>query len=329
MAPMAGRTVACLSLVEPPTSSEPKVSDMPDSAVIPATTTYRMTSLAWAMAVQRATETLRGEAGVDSSGDSPGPEAAILAGLDEPTRDGIASELNTAGITDAAGHVQSQWLRALGQAATAPIRVSLVSRSGGLSTHCRVDLFEGRGIAVEFTRPVATGADGRDAAIAVAEVVTVTLLSEAALWPVMARSMPQFPELTAGAERPDTGAGNSGPVPGRDGGKTTLSAAETAALARGGDAGVPPGVAAAVAAAKATVYLEVQSRAAGTGLPYRAAGVWALSDRLYSVRTTGSASARRLVMVETASGDIARQLVWHVLGAHDVLARRTSAEAAS
>lgn len=317
MAPVPGRAVACLSLVEPPTSSEPKVSAMPDSAVIPATTTYRMTSLAWALAVQRATVTLRGEAGLDWSGGSPGPEAAILAGLDEPTRAGIAGELNTAGITDAAGHVQAQWLRALGQAATAPIRVSLVSRSGGLSTHCRVDLFEGRGIAVEFTRPVATGADGRDAAIAVADVVTVTLLSETVLWPVMARSMPQFPELTAGAERPDTCAGNSGPVPGQDGAKTTLSAAEAAALARGGTA------------AKATVYLEVQSRAAGTGLPYRAAGVWALSDGLYSVRTTGPVTARRLVMVEAASGDIARQLVWHVLGAHDVLARRTSAEAAS
>ena len=263
---------------------------MPDSAVIPATTTYRMTSLAWAVAVHNATETLRNEAGMNLSGDGPGPEVALLAGLDEPTRAGIAGELTTAGITDAAGNIHPRWLRALGQAASAPIRVSLVSRSDGLSTHCRVDLFEGRGIAVAFTRPVATAADGRVAAAGVADVVTVTLLSETVLWPVLARSMPPFPELAAGGGGPDAGP---------------------------------------VAAAKATVYLEVQSRAPGTEVPYRAAGVWALSDSLYSIRTTGPASARRLVMVETASGDIARQLVWHVLGAHEVLARRTRAESAS
>lgn len=302
---------------------------MPDSAVIPATTTYRMTSLAWALAVHSATEGLRGGAGAEVPGYRSGPEAALLAGLDEPTRAGIAGELTTAGITDTEGNIRPQWLRAVGQAATAPIRVSLVSRSGGHSTHCRVDLFEGRGIAVEFTRPVATAADGRTAAVGGADVVTVTLLSEAVLWHVLARSMPQFPELTAGAPGPDTGTGDSGPVPGRDGAKTTLSAADVAALAGGGAAGVPPDVAAAVASAKATVYLEVQSRAAGPGLPYRGAGVWALSDSLYSVRTTGPATARRLVMVETAVGDIARQLVWHVLGAHDFLARRSSAEPAS
>jgi hypothetical protein len=140
--------------------------------------------------------------------------------------------------------------------------------------------------------------------------------------------LPPFPELTAGGGVPDAGTGDAGPVPGRDGAKTTLSAADVAALAGGGDAGVPPGVAAAVAAAKATVYLEVQSRAAGTGVPYRAAGVWALSDSLYSVRTAGPDTARRLAMVETASGDIARQLVWHVLGAQDFLARTTSADPA-
>lgn len=283
-----------------------------------------MTSLAWALAVQSATETLR--PGVHPADGSSGQGAAVLAALDEPTRAGIARELNTAGITDSTGSIRPQWLEALGQAATAPIRLSLASRSGGVSTHCRVNLFEGRGLAVEFTRPVATAADGRVAAASVADVVTVTLLPEAVLWPVMARSMPPFPELTAGAGSPDIG---SGPVPGRDGGKATLSAADVAALARGGTADVPPGVAAAVAAAKATVYLDVQCGAAGTGLPYRACGVWALSDSLYSVRTSGPATARRLVMVETASGDIARQLVWHTTGAHDFLARRTSAEPTS
>lgn len=271
---------------------------MPDSAVIPATTTYRMTSLAWALAVHTAAETLRDEAGVNLPGYRPGPEVALLAGLDEPARAGIAGELTTAGITDAAGNIHPRWLRALEQAATAPIRVSLVSRWDGLSTHCRVDLFDGRGIAVAFTRPVATAADGRVAAAGVADVVTVTLLSEAVLWPVLARSMPPFPGLAAGVP----------PAP-------DPAAAAAAAVD--------------VAAAKATVYLEVQSRAAGTGVPYRAAGVWALSESLYSVRTAGPATARRLVLAETADGDIARQLVWDVLGARDFLARRTSTEPAS
>ena len=113
-----------------------------------------------------------------------------------------------------------------------------MSRWGGFSTHCRVNLFDGKGLAVEFTRPVATAADGRVTAVSVADVVTVTLLSEAVLWPVMARSMPQFPDLTVGAERPDTVPGASGPAPGRDGRKTTLSAADVAALAGGTAAGI-------------------------------------------------------------------------------------------
>ena len=310
---------------------------MPDSAVIPATTTFRMTSLAWAVAVQGATETL-GAGGPDLAGSgsapAPAPPAvpavpAVLAGLDDPTRSAIASELTTAGITDDAGTIRPQWLRALRQSAAAPVQVGLVSRWDGFSTHCRVNLFDGKGLAVEFTRPVATAADGRVTAVSVADVVTVTLLPEAVLWPVMARSMPQFPELTVGAERPDTVTGNSGPAPGRDGRKTALSAADVAALSGGTAAGVPSGVAAAVAAAHATVYLEVQSRAAGSGVRYHGAGVWALSDNLYSVRTTGPATARRLAMVEAPAGDIARQLVWHVLGAHDFLASGAPAKSAA
>ncbi|WP_156367464.1 hypothetical protein [Arthrobacter sp. Leaf69] len=304
---------------------------MPDSAVIPATTTFRMTSLAWAVAVQGATETLEaGGPDLAGSGSGPAPAAlADLAGLDEPTRSAIARELTTAGITDDAGTLRPQWLRALRQSAAAPIQVGLVSRWDGFSTHCRVNLFDGRGLAVEFTRPVDTSADGRVTAVSVADVVTVTLLSEAVLWPVMARSMPQFPELTAGAGRPDIVTGKSCPAPGRDGGKTTLSAADVAALSRGNTTGIAAGVAAAVSAANATVYLEVRSRAAGTGVQYHGAGVWALSDNLYSVRTTGPATARRLAMVDAPAGDIARQLVWHVLGAHDFLAGGTSAESAS
>ena len=55
---------------------------MPDSAVIPATTTFRMTSLAWAVAVQSATETLGGGAGPDlaGSGSAPAPAAGGSGG---------------------------------------------------------------------------------------------------------------------------------------------------------------------------------------------------------------------------------------------------------
>jgi hypothetical protein len=238
-----------------------------------------MSSFAWAVAVQSATETLAAGACPDLAGSGSAPAPAVLAGLDEPTRSAIDRELTTAGITDDAGTIRPQWLHALKQSAAAPIQVSLVSRWDGFSTHCRVSLFVGKGLAVEFTRPVATAAEGRVTAVSVADVVTVTLLSEAVLWPVMASSMPRFPELTAGAE--------------------------------------------------ATVYLDVKSRVDSTGVQYHGVGAWALSDNLYSVRTTGPATARRLAMVEAPAGDIARQLVWHVLGAHDFLASGTPAESAS
>ena len=261
---------------------------MPVSAVIPATTTYRMTSLAWAWAVQSAAEPLAGEAR-EVPGHSNRAASPLLAGLDEPALAAIAGELRTAGITDASGALHTRWRQALARGAAAPIQVTLVSRSDGRSTHCRVNLFEGRGLAVEFTRPVATAADGSVAAAGVADTVTVTLLSEEALWPVLARSMPQFPELTAGT---------TGPT-------------------------------ADVAAATATVDLDVRTRTTGTGPQYHAASAWAVSGRLHSVRTTGAADERRTIMAEAASGDIAREVVWHVLGAHDFLARRGSAEVAS
>lgn len=286
---------------------------MPDSAVIPATTTFRMTSLAWALAVQRATETLRTDspgqvpdARPDSPpGPRPGDEATFLAGLDGRTRAAIEDELTAAGITGDAGTLRPQWLQALELSARAPIQADLVSRSGDSSTHCRVNLFDGRGLGVEFTRPVATAADGSVAPAGVADVVTVTLFPETVLWPVMARSLRRFPELLAG------------------------------------DGGVPPGDADAVGPAeitdaanaaepaRATVHLDVRSRAADTDRHYHAGGVWALTNRLYSVRRSGPATAQRPVMTAVDGGDIARQLVWHVLGAQEFLANSAREASAS
>ena len=91
---------------------------MPDSAVIPATTTFRMTSLAWAVAVQ----TRHGNAGtaaagpVTRTGSAPGPgrsTAASWRGWTDATRAAIDGELTTAGITDDAGTIRPQWLQAL------------------------------------------------------------------------------------------------------------------------------------------------------------------------------------------------------------------------
>lgn len=286
---------------------------MPDSAVIPATTTFRMTSLAWALAVQRATETLRTDspgqvpdARPDSPpGPRPGDEAAFVAGLDGRTRAAIEGELAAAGITDDAGTLRPQWLQALELSARAPIQADLVSRSGDSSTHCRVNLFDGRGLGVEFTRPVATAADGNVVPAGVADVVTVTLFPETVLWPVMARSLRRFPELLAG----------DGGVPPGDG-----DAVDPAEITDAANAAEP---------ARATVHLDVRSRAAGTGRQYHAGGVWALTDRLYSVRPAGPATAQRPVMTAVDGGDIARQLVWHVLGAQEFLANSAGEASAS
>ena len=207
---------------------KPKVPAMPDSAVIPATTTFRMTSLAWAVAVQGATETLEaGAADLAGSGSGPAPAAlADLAGLDEPTRSAIARELTTAGITDDAGTLRPQWLRALRQSAAAPIQVSLVSRWDGFSTHCRVDLFDGRGLAVEFTRPVDTSADGRVTAVERRR----RRHRHAAIGGGAVAGHGQVdaavPRADGRGGRPDIVTGKSCPAPGRDGGKTTLSAAD-------------------------------------------------------------------------------------------------------
>jgi hypothetical protein len=307
---------------------------MAGSTVKSALNKYRISSLAWALAVDKTMKALREEPEVDFDSYSSSEPARILSGLDDDTMAGLLHELVVAGITNAAGSISPQWILAIWQASNAPLKVELVSRSGGTSTHSQVSLFEGRGLAIEFSRTVATAADGSVSVTGIGGVTNVTLFTEDVLWPVLAGSMPPFLELTAtGSEEEEA---TDSPSLTRSP-RIKVAAEEVARLVSGADDSettVPTDVAAAIMAPKATVHLTVMAGAGDEGATasgehYQSAAVWALAHRLYSVKTTGTDSKRSLVLVERPPGHIAQQLVWSVLGAHDFMSSRRSEESAS
>lgn len=304
---------------------------MAGSTVKSSLNTYRLSSLAWALAVDKTMAALRSEPEVDFDSYSASEPARMLSRLDDDAMGKLSEQLTVAGITNAAGSISPQWILAIWQASNAPIKLELVSRAGGLSTHSQVSLFDGRGLAIKFSRTVSTGTDGSVSITGIGDVSTITLFTEDILWPVLADSMPPHPELTAtGTENPESSSLTGGP-------RIRVSAEEVSKLAEwfeGDAATVPNDVAAAIKSPRATVHLSVvagtEARdAAGSGEHYQSAAVWALADKLYSVKTTGPDSQRSLVLAERPPGHIAQQVVWSVLGAHDFLSSRRSEEGSS
>lgn len=303
---------------------------MAGSTVKSSLSTYRLSSLAWALAVDKTMMALRSEPEVDFDSYSASGPARMLSGLDDDTMGALREELAVAGITTAAGSISPQWILAIWQASNAPIKLELVSRADGLSTHSQVSLFDGRGLANTFSRTVATEADGSVSVVGIGTVSTITLFTEDILWPVLAGSMPPHPKLTAtGSADPDSSSLTGGP-------RIKVSAEEVSKLVDGSEGAttVPNDVTAAIKSPTATVHLSVVAGseagdATRSDEHYQSAAVWALADKLYSVKTTGADSQRSLVLAERPPGHIAQQVVWSVLGAHDFLSSRRSEEGAS
>ncbi|WP_445155190.1 hypothetical protein ACTWLI_02820 [Arthrobacter sp. Hor0625] len=283
----------------------------------PASGIIRISGLAWALAVDRTLRTLAAEPEVDVAGYERSAPARALGALDPADTGRLAAELAAAGISGADGAIREPWLLAVMIAVSAPVRVSAVARTGECSVHTDLGLAGGRGVAVAYRRRVRTP-EGPETSpvdvVGVDDAVEVALFEEQDAWAAVRRILPEVPGLraAAGATRP-TG------LPA--GGRRRLDPRD---LQGTGGAAVPQDLRDAVLAPRCTVHLQVSAGpaplvgAASGAAAYSSGDVWALADRLYSVRTTGGDHA--LVLEDVPPGDIATTLQWRLLGAREFLA---------
>lgn len=277
---------------------------------------FEISGHAWAMTVRKAAASLNAEAGGDIS-NSPDMRAfhAIEEMSPEESRTAEA-ELTRAGIVDPAGNISAQWVLAAWILAYAPIKVTTVAQTAAESSHCELGLAGGRGIALSYRRRLSRTGHRIDVA-EVKNIVEVSFFREEHTWAAIARNLPDLPELRANAVKGSA----------FDGQRTTIPFEALPAWSSGA---VPDGLPSEIINARCTTHLQVAARMEGGGSDPAlrtsvTTDVWALADRLYSLRTAAEPSS--LSAVDVPPGDISREFAWRLLGAREFLAG-SSAQAA-
>jgi hypothetical protein len=263
---------------------------------------FEISGLAWATTVHKAAAVLAAEPGGFVSAADVLAVEAVGELSPEDTRM-VDAELARAGIVDAAGNISAQWVLAVWTSAFAPIKVTTVSQAGLESSHCELGLAGGRGIAVSYRRRLSRTTLGVEMA-EVRNAIEISFFRAEDAWAATARSLPAVAELHAAP------SGTTG----FDGERTTIPIAALPPSLQPVTDGVP----AAIAHARCTVRLGVAASDPGSGRTRYSAAVWALADRLYSLRTepgTGNLSA-----VDVPAGDVGRDFAWRILGAREFLA---------
>jgi hypothetical protein len=277
---------------------------------------FEISGHAWAMTVRKAAASLAAEPGGDIS--NP-PELRASPAIEEmspeETRTAEA-ELARAGIVDSAGNISAQWVLAAWILAYAPIKVAMVAQTAAESSHCELGLAGGRGIALNYRRRLSRAGHRIDVA-EIKNVVEVSFFREEHAWAATTRNLPNLPELRANAVNGSA----------FDGQRTTVPFEALRAWSSGG---VPDGLPSEIINARCTTHLQVAARWEGSGsdpAPRTSVttDVWALGERLYSLRT--AAEPRNLSAVDVPPGDISREFAWRLLGAREFLAG-SSAQAA-
>jgi hypothetical protein len=267
---------------------------------------FEISGLAWAAAVDGALRALAAEPEIDFAAYQQSANALALGSLEPADTRRLDAELREAGIVGPDGTMPDQWLVAVLIAVNAPIRVTVVARTGEHSAHTDLGLADGRGIAVSYRRRIRT-TDAGTAVTGIQDVVEVALFEEQHAWSAVRRILPDFTELQAGP----------GSARSLDGDRTPISPQQLQSL---GGAELQQDVKDAVLAPRCTVHLDVVAAQPGATPAFRAADVWHLAEKLYSVRTSGDDGGRSLVMVDVPPGDVARELFWRLLGAREFLA---------
>lgn len=226
------------------------------------------------------------------------------------------SELARAGIVDSAGNISAQWVLAAWILAYAPIKVTTVAQTAAESSHCELGLAGGRGVAISYRRRLSRTGHRIDVA-EIKNIVEVSFFREEHAWAATARNLPDLPELRAKAVKGSA----------FDGQRTTIPFEALPAWSSGT---IPDGLPSAIINARCTTHLQVEARWEGhSSDPEPRASVttdvWALAERLYSLRT--AAEPRSLSAVDVPPGDISREFAWRLLGAREFLAG-SSAQAA-
>lgn len=265
---------------------------------------FEISGLAWATTVNKAAAVLAAEPGGFASAADVLAAGAAGELSPEDTRM-VDAELARAGIVDAAGSISAQWVLAVWTSAFAPIKVTTVSQAGLESSHCELGLAGGRGVAVSYRRRLSrTTTPGAEVA-EVRNAVEISFFRAEDAWAAAARSLPAMPELHAAPS-----------------GATGFNGERTALPLGAADASSPTavtdGVPAAIAHARCTVRLGVASSDPGSGRTRYSAAVWALADRLYSLRT--EPGTENLSAVHVPAGDVGRDFAWRILGAREFLA---------
>jgi hypothetical protein len=258
---------------------------MGESRTDAALNIVEISGLAWALTVHKAAEVLAIEAAdADLSAYRESAQAEASRQVDAEDSPAMEAELRRAGIVDGHGAITRQWVLAVWIAALAPVKAAVVVQTRDLSVHTEIGLARGRGVGITYHRRIRHGLDG----VGVTEVrtaVEVSFFHEENAWAAIRRHLPDFTDV-----QPTV--------------RTTPHDA--------------------VANATCTVHLEVSARPIGSGpgseeKTYVRKDVWALADRLYSLRTSPAEDGGPAV-TEVPSSDISREFVWRLLGAREYLA---------
>ena len=250
-----------------------------------ALSVFQISGLAWASTVHKAAESLAHEPDADLSAYQDSIQALAVRQLDAATVQTVDAELGRAGIVDQYGAINPQWVLAVWISAFAPVKVAAVVQSRELSVHTELGLAAGRGVGVSYERRIRHSTDGVDVT-EVRNAVEISFFTEENARAAIKRHLPDVSDLPAPpAATPD----------------------ET------------------VADARYTIHLEVAARLEGArpGEADERPGhvsrdIWALTERLNSVRTSSAHGG--LALTEVPASDIGREFAWRLLGAREYLA---------
>ncbi|MGG5171756.1 hypothetical protein ACQR35_06200 [Pseudarthrobacter sp. J1738] len=275
---------------------------------------YRMSVLAWPLALAK------------SATNSPTAlrteTVELLSALSAEDHTTLEQELFDAGITTSDGQLSEAWQELLAQVLSANIVVDFVSRTPDASQHTQVWLFGGLAAAYTQARTVRQESDGTVEVVGLDPVADLVLFRETDLWPVLAAGLPDHPLLQAPAANAALADGPKYAIPAEDVAALQTSVHQTSVHGSTpvpAVGGLPPEVRDAVVRPKASVHVTVSTQQKQQG------AVWALSEKLYSLRgpTRHGSPANHAPashLVEVSAGDIAREVLWLVLGAHDLQA---------
>jgi len=257
----------------------------------------------WQLLAETAQTALKMRPSTEQPTDQPAGQAATP--LTEEAAAAAWAELDGLGLSPAAGEVQREWLAAVALLFAAPLTVAARATYQGTSTTSAIGLRGGRGIAVH-QRQLSEATGAGTVVTGSEDLVEVTLFDEVKLWPALRRLLPPLEAVRAPAKAAPLGS-TPAAVLGAD---TDLNA-------------LPEPAAGLVSSEDANVTLSVTAAPEG-GPAHVWAGMWSVKDgHLYSVRTrtagTPDGTTTEAVMTEVPAGHIAHELIFAVVGGHDVL----------